>query len=90
MSLPIPVTLGSIVALPFLALLFPILVAPLLNEEKVLSQRLPGYDAYRQQTGSGSCLMSGEGLRPGLQIGKGSMCLRLRFSVWEHVSDGIL
>jgi protein-S-isoprenylcysteine O-methyltransferase Ste14 len=42
MSLPIPVALGSIVALPFFALLFPILVARILNEEKVLSQQLPG------------------------------------------------
>ena len=50
MTLPMPVALGSYVALPFFALFVPILVARLLNEEKVLRQELPGYDAYCQKT----------------------------------------
>jgi protein-S-isoprenylcysteine O-methyltransferase Ste14 len=41
--------LGSYVALPFFALLIPIIVLRLLNEEKVLRTELPGYDEYCQQ-----------------------------------------
>ncbi len=42
--------LGSYVAVPFLALLVPVLVLRLLNEEKVLRQELPGYSEYCQRT----------------------------------------
>jgi protein-S-isoprenylcysteine O-methyltransferase Ste14 len=42
--------LGSYVALPFFALVIPILVARLLNEEKLLRQELPGYSEYCQGT----------------------------------------
>ena len=42
--------LGSYVALPFFALLIPVMVLRLLNEEKVLKQELPVYEAYCQKT----------------------------------------
>jgi protein-S-isoprenylcysteine O-methyltransferase Ste14 len=42
--------LGSYVALPFFALLFPVLVLRLLNEEKVLRRDLPGYAKYCEGT----------------------------------------
>jgi len=42
--------LGSYVALPVLALLIPVLVFRLLNEEKVLRAELPGYEEYRRLT----------------------------------------
>jgi protein-S-isoprenylcysteine O-methyltransferase Ste14 len=44
-----PVALGSWVALPFLLPLVAVIVARLLDEEKLLAQELPGYEAYRQR-----------------------------------------
>ena len=41
-----PLALGSYFALPAFALLIPVLVLRLLNEEKVLRQELPGYPEY--------------------------------------------
>jgi len=41
-----PVALGSYFALPVFALLIPLIVVRLLNEEKVLRQELPGYSEY--------------------------------------------
>jgi len=41
-----PLALGSYFALPVFALLIPIIVFRLLNEEKVLRQELPGYSEY--------------------------------------------
>jgi protein-S-isoprenylcysteine O-methyltransferase Ste14 len=45
-----PVALGSYFALPVFALLIPLIVVRLLNEEKVLRQELPGYAEYRLRT----------------------------------------
>jgi len=45
-----PIALGSWVALPAFALLIPLYVARLLNEEKVLRKELPGYVEYCQRT----------------------------------------
>ena len=45
-----PLALGSFVALPVAALLIPILVLRLLNEEKILRRDLPGYSEYCQHT----------------------------------------
>jgi protein-S-isoprenylcysteine O-methyltransferase Ste14 len=45
-----PIALGSYVAVPFFALIIPTLVFRLLNEEKMLRQELPGYDAYCRKT----------------------------------------
>lgn len=45
-----PVALGSYVALPVFVLLVPVIVFRLLNEEKVLRQELPGYEAYCDET----------------------------------------
>jgi protein-S-isoprenylcysteine O-methyltransferase Ste14 len=50
MWLSVPVALGSYVACPFFALLVPVIVARLLNEEKVLRLELPGYETYCQKT----------------------------------------
>jgi protein-S-isoprenylcysteine O-methyltransferase Ste14 len=41
-----PVALGSYFALPVFALLIPLVVVRVLNEEKVLRQELPGYSDY--------------------------------------------
>ncbi len=41
-----PLALGSYFALPVFALLIPLIVVRLLNEEKVLRQELPGYAEY--------------------------------------------
>jgi hypothetical protein len=49
MWLAVAPALGSCVALPFFALLAPVIVWRLLNEEKVLRRELPGYDAYCQK-----------------------------------------
>jgi protein-S-isoprenylcysteine O-methyltransferase Ste14 len=46
MWLCVSVALGSYVALPVFALLVPVIVLRLVNEEKVLRQELPGYEAY--------------------------------------------
>jgi protein-S-isoprenylcysteine O-methyltransferase Ste14 len=45
-----PLALGSYLALPFCALYIPILVARILNEEKVLRKELAGYEEYMQKT----------------------------------------
>jgi protein-S-isoprenylcysteine O-methyltransferase Ste14 len=50
MFLFIPLALGSYFALPVFALLIPVLVLRLLNEEKVLRQELPGYAEYCLRT----------------------------------------
>ena len=42
----LPLALGSFVALPFIALIAPLIVLRLLNEEKVLQRNLPGYSEY--------------------------------------------
>ena len=41
-----PLALGSYITLPAFALLIPLIVLRLLNEEKVLRQELPGYSEY--------------------------------------------
>jgi protein-S-isoprenylcysteine O-methyltransferase Ste14 len=50
MWLFVPVALASYVALPLFAIFIPIFVWRLLNEERVLKQELPGYEAYCQKT----------------------------------------
>jgi protein-S-isoprenylcysteine O-methyltransferase Ste14 len=50
MMLFIPVALGSYVALPFFALILPVLVLRLMNEEKVLRQELLGYAEFCRGT----------------------------------------
>jgi protein-S-isoprenylcysteine O-methyltransferase Ste14 len=50
MMLFTPTALGSYVALPFFALVIPVLVMRLTNEEKVLRLELPGYTEYCQGT----------------------------------------
>jgi protein-S-isoprenylcysteine O-methyltransferase Ste14 len=45
-----PLALGSFVALPAFALLIPLVVFRLLNEEKILRHELPGYSEYCQRT----------------------------------------
>jgi protein-S-isoprenylcysteine O-methyltransferase Ste14 len=50
MWLSASMALGSYVALPFFALLVPLIVFRLLNEEKVLKQELSGYKEYCQKT----------------------------------------
>jgi protein-S-isoprenylcysteine O-methyltransferase Ste14 len=42
--------LGSWVALPFCALLLPVMALRLLNEEKVLQKKLLGYTEYCEKT----------------------------------------
>jgi len=46
----LPLALGSFVVLPAVALLTPVLVLRLLNEEKVLRHELPGYAEYCLRT----------------------------------------
>lgn len=46
----VPLALGSYVALPVFALLIPVIVFRLLNEEKVLRRELPGYAEYCLRT----------------------------------------
>ncbi|HYB61964.1 MAG TPA: isoprenylcysteine carboxylmethyltransferase family protein [Methylomirabilota bacterium] len=46
----LPLALGSYWSLPVFALIAPILVLRLLNEEKVLRRDLPGYEEYCRQT----------------------------------------
>ena len=46
----IPLALGSFVVLPVAALMTPILIFRLLNEEKFLRRELPGYAEYCQRT----------------------------------------
>jgi protein-S-isoprenylcysteine O-methyltransferase Ste14 len=48
--LSIPLALGSYVALPAFALLIPVVVLRLLNEEKILCQELAGYTEYCLRT----------------------------------------
>ncbi len=50
MMLAMPVALGSWAAVPFLLLYIPIIIARILNEEKVLLRDLPGYDEYCRVT----------------------------------------
>ena len=45
-----PLALGSFVALPVAALMVPLIVWRLLNEEKVLHRDLPGYCEYCGRT----------------------------------------
>jgi protein-S-isoprenylcysteine O-methyltransferase Ste14 len=45
-----PLALGSYWALPGFALVIPVIVLRLLNEEKILRQELPGYSEYCQST----------------------------------------
>jgi protein-S-isoprenylcysteine O-methyltransferase Ste14 len=45
-----PLALGSYLSLPVFALIIPIIVLRLLNEEKVLRQELPGYPEYCLRT----------------------------------------
>jgi protein-S-isoprenylcysteine O-methyltransferase Ste14 len=46
----LPLALGSFIVLPEVALIAPVLVLRLLNEEKVLQRDLPGYREYCQRT----------------------------------------
>ena len=48
--LVMPVALGSWVGIPFLLLYIPIIIARILNEEKVLLRDLPGYAEYCRRT----------------------------------------
>jgi len=50
MWLCIPPALGSFVALPFAALMIPVVIFRLLNEENLLRQELPGYTEYCRRT----------------------------------------
>jgi protein-S-isoprenylcysteine O-methyltransferase Ste14 len=50
MMLATPLALGSYVALPFFALVIPVLVLRLLNEEQVLRRELAGYTEYCERT----------------------------------------
>jgi protein-S-isoprenylcysteine O-methyltransferase Ste14 len=45
-----PLALGSFTALPLVALIIPILIWRLLNEEKILRRELPGYAEYCRRT----------------------------------------
>ena len=46
----LPLALGSFIALPVAALLAPMIVLRLLNEEKLLQRDLPGYNEYCRRT----------------------------------------
>ena len=46
----LPLALGSFIALPVAALIAPVIVLRLLNEEKFLRRELPGYAEYCQRT----------------------------------------
>jgi protein-S-isoprenylcysteine O-methyltransferase Ste14 len=46
----LPLALGSFIALPVAALMAPVIVLRLLNEEKVLQRDLPGYSEYCRRT----------------------------------------
>ncbi len=50
MMLAMPVALGSWAGVPFLSLYIPIIIARILNEEKVLLRDLPGYAEYCRVT----------------------------------------
>jgi protein-S-isoprenylcysteine O-methyltransferase Ste14 len=50
MMLSVPLALGSYVALPVFALIIPVTIWRLLNEEKVLLAGLPGYQEYCRHT----------------------------------------
>lgn len=50
MFLPAPIALGSYWALIPMAILPPTLILRILDEERVLSRDLPGYDEYRKKT----------------------------------------
>ena len=46
----LPLTLGSVLALPAILLILPLLVWRLLDEEKMLCRELPGYVEYCKRT----------------------------------------
>jgi len=50
MMLATPLALGSYKAVPFFALVIPVLVLRLLNEEQVLRRELAGYTEYCERT----------------------------------------
>jgi protein-S-isoprenylcysteine O-methyltransferase Ste14 len=50
MFLSTPLALGSYWTLPAFALVIPVIVLRLLNEEKILNKELPGYSEYRLRT----------------------------------------
>ncbi|MHB8120246.1 MAG: methyltransferase family protein [Methanothrix sp.] len=50
MMLVMPVALGSWAGVPFFSLYIPLIIARILNEEKVLARDLPGYAEYRRRT----------------------------------------
>jgi protein-S-isoprenylcysteine O-methyltransferase Ste14 len=50
LCLATPLALGSYMALPFFALLIPVLILRILDEEEVLRRDLPGYSAYCRET----------------------------------------
>jgi protein-S-isoprenylcysteine O-methyltransferase Ste14 len=50
MMLATPLALGSYVAVPLFALVIPVLVLRLLNEEQVLRRELAGYTEYCERT----------------------------------------
>jgi protein-S-isoprenylcysteine O-methyltransferase Ste14 len=49
MMLAMPVALGSWAGVPIFSLYIPLIVARILNEEKVLARDLPGYAEYRRR-----------------------------------------
>jgi len=49
MMIGVPIALGSWWGLAILALIFPVLVWRILDEEKLLTNDLPGYGAYTQK-----------------------------------------
>jgi protein-S-isoprenylcysteine O-methyltransferase Ste14 len=49
MMLAMPVALGSWAGVPFFSLYIPLIIARILNEEKVLARDLPGYAEYRRR-----------------------------------------
>src|SRR5579872_706203 len=50
MGLFTPLALGSLIALPIAALIIPVIMLRLFNEEKLLGRDLPGYAEYCQRT----------------------------------------
>jgi protein-S-isoprenylcysteine O-methyltransferase Ste14 len=49
MMLAMPVALGSMAGVPIFSLYIPLIIARILNEEKILARDLPGYAEYRQR-----------------------------------------
>lgn len=50
MMIAMPVALGSWAGVPIFSLYIPLIIARILNEEKVLARDLPGYAEYRMRT----------------------------------------